>query len=116
MVTDIAQFLLKPEGKGAFGHILTDFPKNVEQAKGWINIINYFLIKIDFCYIIFFIIIRLDEILEGVNLAIKFEITPGLEKELVGKYLQCKSCGKVFNLGANFSSPEGLGVEKVKQL
>ena len=52
----------------------------------------------------------MDEVLDGVNLAIRFEIWPDLEKELQGKYLQCKSCGKVYNLGTNFSSPEAPGV------
>lgn len=51
----------------------------------------------------------MDEILDGVNLAIKFEIWPDLQKQLQGNYLQCKACGKVFNLGANFSSPAAPG-------
>lgn len=59
--------------------------------------------------------VRLDEVLEGINLAIKFEISPGLEQDLNGKYLQCKSCGKVFNLGTSFSSPEGVGVSNVNK-
>ena len=83
VVKSIGKFLLK--GEGSLGHILTDFPQTVEQAKG------------------------LDEILDGVNLAIRFEIWPDLQKQVQGKYVHCKSCGKVFNLGTNFSSPAAPG-------
>lgn len=55
---------------------------------------------------------RLEEAVDGVNLAIKFEIAPELRKNSAEKYLNCTSCGKVFNLASKFSSPNEPGSEK----
>lgn len=52
----------------------------------------------------------MDTYIDGVNLAINFKVDPALLKKTEGKWLECKTCGNVFNLGLNFTAPDLPGV------
>lgn len=51
----------------------------------------------------------MDNILDGVNLVINFTISEQLKAQTNGKFLECNSCGKVFNTGVNYMTPDQVG-------
>ncbi len=52
--------------------------------------------------------------MDGVNLAINIRLPEHLAKELTGKYLECQTCGKLFNTHLDSTLPQQPGTtEKV---
>jgi hypothetical protein len=52
--------------------------------------------------------------LDGINLAINISVPENVAKELTGKYLECQTCGKLFNTHLDSTLPQQPGTtEKV---
>ncbi|CAD8208130.1 unnamed protein product [Paramecium octaurelia] len=54
---------------------------------------------------------KLDRLLDGVNLAIRFKLSESLAQKIAGSYLSCQSCGKVFNTSLPFVTPTHPGYQ-----
>jgi len=70
------------------GYVIEDFPRNVEQAE------------------------KFDQLLEGVNLALHIKLSDKAIGHLKGNYLECTSCGQIFNTGLQCTFPQQPGVHQ----
>ncbi|CAD8070786.1 unnamed protein product [Paramecium sonneborni] len=52
---------------------------------------------------------RLDRLLDGINLAIRFKLSESLAQKIAGSFLSCQSCGKIFNTSLPFITPTHPG-------
>ena len=86
------------------GYFIQNFPKNVAQAErysdsiiGWKNNQN-----------------RLDRLLDGVNLVLNIQLSKDVKSKLRGNYLECLTCGQLFNSELDSTLPQQPGtVDKV---
>lgn len=82
---------------------MKDYPQNIEDAARYIEQgIN----RINGIYD------RLDSLLDGINLAVHIQIPENAQSELKGKYLECKTCGQVFNTGLESTYPHLPGTSE----
>src|SRR5437868_1241168 len=83
------------------GYFIQNFPKNVAQAEryndsiiGWENNWN-----------------RLDKLLEGVNLVLNIQLSKDVKSKLSGNYLECLTCGQLFNSELDTTLPQQPGTD-----
>ena len=67
------------------GCFIRDYPATVEEAK------------------------RLDQLLDGINLAVNIQLPETATSGLSGKYLECKNCGHLYNTSLEATHPSHPG-------
>jgi len=77
----IAQAMVGFDESFNSGYFIKDFPQTPDQAA------------------------RLDVLLDGINLAVNIQLPENAASNLSGKYLECKSCGQIFNTALESTYP-----------
>ncbi len=52
---------------------------------------------------------RLDQLLDGINLAVNIQVSEAAASNISGKYLECQNCGHLYNTALEATYPSHPG-------